>query len=116
MKLAPSEVPDFFCSLQAVFAEVYELNVDEDVNKVLFALPKPLQTTGSTTPAAAATAHGSKKSKGGKGSHSSKPARNDGSAAGVKLLLPRLLAAVTNLSQQHQSELESMLSNLALCK
>jgi len=28
--------------LQAVFAEVYELDVDEDVNKVLFALLQPL--------------------------------------------------------------------------
>ena len=99
-------------SLQAVFAEVYELDVDEDVNKVLFALPEPLQL--SKSPAQAASA--SKQGKGGKGSNSAKLACIDGSAAGVKLLMPRLMGTVTSLSQKHQLELESMLSNLALCK
>ena len=50
--------------LQAVFGEVYELDVDEDVNKVLFALSKPLQSAAGTDQAAAASIPGSKKSQG----------------------------------------------------
>ena len=107
---------NFLWSLQAVFAEVYELDVDEDINKVLFALPKPFQSTGKSTHTANASMHGSKKSKGGRGSLSAKPACLDGSAAGVKLLMPRLLGAIANLTQKQQSELENMLSTLTLCK
>ena len=95
---------------------MYELDVDEDINKVLLALPKPFQSSGISKHIATASMHGSKKSKGGKGSLGAKPACIDGSAAGVKLLMPRLLGAVRNLSQKQQSELENMLSNLTLCK
>ena len=107
---------NFLCSLQEVFAEVYELDVDEDINKVLFALPKPFQSSGDCAHTATASMHGSKRSKGGKGGLSAKPACIDGSAAGVKLLMPRLLGAVTSLSQKQQSRLENMLSALMLCK
>lgn len=101
------------CSLQAVFAEVYELDVDEDVNKVLFALPKPFQSNQHT---AAASMHGSKKSKGSRGSSCAKPACIDGSAIGVKLLMPCLLGVMPIMSVKQQSELKTMLNNLALCK
>lgn len=104
------------CSLQAVFAEVYELDVDEDVNKVLFALPKPFQLVGSSKDTAAASMHGSKKSKGGRGTFTAKPACIDGSAIGVKLLMPCLLGVMPTMSQKQQSELKHMLSTLALCK
>ena len=95
---------------------MYELDVDEDINKVLFALPTPFQSSDGSAHTATASMHGSKKSKGGKGSLSARPACLNGSAAGVKLLMPRLLGAVASLSQKQQSELESMLSTLTLCK
>ena len=103
----------FNCSLQAVFAEVYELDVDEDVNRVLFALPKPFQSSKIT---AAASMHGSKKSKGSRSSSCVKPACIDGTAIGVQLLMPCLLGVMPIMSVKQQSELKTMLNNLAFCK
>ena len=79
--------------LQAVFPEVYELDIDEDVNKVLFALSQPLQSPGSTAPNDSSK-HGSKKSKEAKGSQGPKPVLIDGSAAGVQVLKHRLQGLV----------------------
>lgn len=94
---------------------MYELDVDEDVNKVLFGLSKPLQSVAGTAQAAAASILGSKKSKGGKDSQSAMHVRVADSAVAVNLL-PRLLGIVSNTSEQQQSELEGMLSNLVICK
>lgn len=94
---------------------MYELDVDEDVNKVLFGLSKPLQSVAGTA-LAAASIPSSKKSKGGKDSHSAMHVRVADSAIAVNMLLPCLLDTVSNTSQQQQSELEGMLRNLVLCK
>lgn len=99
-----------------MFAEVYELNVDEDVNKVLFALSKPLPSLAGTAPAATGSKLDRKRREGGKGSHSAMPPHIADSATAVDLLMPRLLGTVSNMSQQQQSELEGMLINLVVCK
>ena len=108
------------CLLQAVFAEVYELDVDEDVNKVLFGLLQPVQEKPGTH-----------QSKGNNRTHkkgksvstraqasglyqSSFPV--DGSASAVRLLKPRLQSIVQKTSMQCLSELQEMLQNLSLIK
>lgn len=105
--------------LQAVFAEVYELDIDEDVNKVLFALPQPLQSPGSTAQGNSSkrgSSKHSKKSKGSVGSQDTKPVVIDGSAAGVRMLKNRLQGLMEASTSPHLSDLESMLQNLSLCK
>ena len=98
---------------QAMFAEVYELDVDEDVNEVLFALPQPLQLPASASQSASA---GSRKHSSKKSSQLSKPSCINGSAAGLKLLAPQLRRLMKAASAQHLSDLEGMLQNLSLCK
>ena len=99
--------------LQAVFSEVYELDVDEDVNKVLFGLLQPVQLQAGTM-SSRSSSHAHRKSKAGKGGHSSKKVRIDGSAEGVKLLTPRLQRLVQNTSVQQVSDFNIMLQNLSL--
>jgi len=108
------------CLLQAVFAEVYELDVDEDVNKVLFALLQPLQEKPGTH-----------QSKGNSRTHKKGKSVTmrakvsglyqisfpvDGSASAVRLLTPRLQSIVQKTSMQRLSELQAMLQNLSLIK
>ncbi|DBB00024.1 TPA: hypothetical protein ACH3X1_013883 [Trebouxia sp. C0004] len=103
------------CLLQAVFAEVYELDVDEDVNKVLFALLQPLQEKSRGN---------SRTHKKGKSVSLRAQASGlyrtsflvDGSCTGVKLLTPRVHNIVQKISSPRLSELQAMLQNLSLIK
>ena len=95
---------------------MYELDVDEDVNKVLFALCKPLQSAAGTAQAAAASIPGRKKSKGRKDSRGAMPVRICDSGSAVNLFKPCLLGIASNISKQQQSELEGMLRHLVICK
>lgn len=99
------------CDLQAVFAEVYELDVDEDVNKVLFALLQPMQAQVEA-PKAGGHIKRDKKGRAAKGGQ----VRVDGSAGAVKLLTPRLHSSIQGISLHHLSEVEAMLPNLSLIK
>lgn len=99
--------------LQAVFSEVYELDVDEDVNKVLFGLLQPVQLQAGPT-ASRSSSHAHRKSKAGKGGHVTKQVCIDGSAEGVKLLTPRLQRLVQNTAMQQVSDFNIMLQNLSL--
>ncbi|DBB00023.1 TPA: hypothetical protein ACH3X1_013883 [Trebouxia sp. C0004] len=102
-------------ALQAVFAEVYELDVDEDVNKVLFALLQPLQEKSRGN---------SRTHKKGKSVSLRAQASGlyrtsflvDGSCTGVKLLTPRVHNIVQKISSPRLSELQAMLQNLSLIK
>lgn len=100
------------CCLQAVFAEVYELDVDEDVNRVLFALLSPVKLS-----MAQPQQHHTKGNKQAKQSpKADKPTRIDGSAAAVKLLKPRLAYLLHGAAQQSLASIDSLLQNLSLIK
>ena len=103
------------CDLQAVFAEVYELDVDEDVNKVLFALPQPMQAQAQA-PKVVGHIKRDKKGRPAKGGQLEKEVCADGSAGAVKLLTPRLNSSIQGISRHHLSEVEAMLPNLLLIK
>lgn len=100
--------------MQANFAEVYELNVDEDVNRVLFALPRSLQTQALEAPPAAAGKKPSQRGKPAKAPVHSPSPRIDGAAAGVKLLAPRLFSIVQHVPADTVADLNAMLQNLSL--
>ncbi len=108
------------CFLQAVFAEVYELDVDEDVNKVLFALLQPLQEKPGTHQSGGnSRTHKKGKSVSQRAKASGLYRKSflvDGSANGVKLLTPCLNSIVQKISLQRLVELQAMLQNLSLIK
>ena len=92
---------------------MYELDVDDDVNRVLFALSEPLQTQTLEAP----LAKGSKKSiQKGKTTKNAEPIKIHGSAAAVKLLTPRLHDVVQQIRPDTLSEFEAMLQSLSLTK
>ena len=103
-----------------MFAEVYELDVDEDVNKVLFALLQPLQEKPGTHQSKGnSRTHKKGKSVSMRAQasglyHSSFPV--DGSASAVRLLKPRLQSIVQKTSKQRLLELQAMLQNLSWIK
>ena len=108
------------CTAQAVFAGVYELDVDEDINKVLFALPQPV-----CLPAAAAQSQFNrrtnkksqvKKSQVATAGQLGRQADINGSPANVKLLASSLRSIVQDVSLHSRAELEAMLNNLSLAK
>lgn len=107
-------------ALQAVFAEVYELDVDEDVNKVLFALPQPLQEKPGTHQSQGnSRSHKKGKSDTQRATASGRYQSSsgvDGSVSRVKLLTPCVHSIVQQISLLRLSELQAMLQNLSLTK
>ena len=101
-----------------MFAEVYELDIDEDVNRVLFALPTPMQHPDKQEQQAQQQHNKGKKQKKQSGKAAKRtPAaavKIDGSAAGVKLLKPRLSLVVQRHLPQGMRDLEAMLDSLSL--
>lgn len=87
---------------------MYELDVDEDVNRVLFALCGQLQLPKTHQQPSKGKKH-SKQS-----AQASKQIQVDGSAAAVKLLKPRLAQLVNGKALQGIAALEAMLQNLSL--
>jgi len=107
------------CLLQAVFAEVYELDVDEDVNKVLFALLQPLPKPDTNQSKGNSCTNKKGKSVTMRAKTSglyqiSFPV--DGSASALSILRPRLQSILHKISMQRLSELQAMLQNLSLIK
>ena len=94
---------------------MYELDVDEDVNKVLFALPQPVHMQPGPAQSKASNTS-NKKKKAGKAAQVAKLPQIDGSAGGVKLLAPRLHNIVQETLPQCLSDLEAMLQHLSLAK
>ena len=93
---------------------MYELDVDEDVNRVLFALPQPLSLPEKPLP----VPHSKKAAHKGKSAKSALPqtVRIDGSAQGVRLLTPRLQSIVQSVQPESLTALEAMLQNLSIAK
>ena len=86
--------------------------MDEDVNRVLFALPFPVRLSAPQP-----------QQKQGKGKKQIKQSTSackqiliDGSAAAVKLLTPRLAQVLYGTAQQTVAAAEKMLHNLSLVK
>ena len=102
--------------MQAVFAEVYELDIDEDVNRVLFALPAPAQHRPMQEQQQQQSQQGKGKKQKKQPSKAAQPtiARIDGSAAAVKLLRLRLAQVLQADVPQGVSDIDAMLENLSL--
>lgn len=91
---------------------MYELDVDEDVNRVLFAVSVPVRL--SATQSQQQQGKGKKHTK--QAAKAKKEVQIDGTADAVKLLRPRLAQLVNGKAQQRMALLENMLQNLCLVK
>lgn len=87
---------------------MYELDVDEDVNRVLFALPSPVHLFQPQQHQTKGKKHTKQSAKDGK------QIQIDGSAAAVKLLKPRLACISPDAAQQTLASIDNMLQNLSL--
>lgn len=102
--------------MQAVFAEVYELDVDEDVNRVLFALPAPMQhwPVQEQQQQQPQQGKGKKPKKQPSKAAQATTMRIDGSAAAVNLLRLRLAQVLQSDVPQSAQDIDAMLENLSL--
>ena len=91
---------------------MYELDVDEDVNRVLFALPFPVHL--STPRPQQKQGKGKKQTK--QSTSTSKQIEIDGSADAVKLLTSQLAQVLHGTTQQSVAAAETMLHNLSLVR